>query len=335
MQTTIKDIASRLKLSPSTVSRALRDHPDIKPETKEKVKALAKELDYHPNSVARSLQKSKSFIIGVIVPQVKHVFFASIMNGVTDIAYKAGYTVIICPSNESYTREVINTKTLLSHRVAGFLISISKETKNYDHFEMIQRRGIPLVFFDRVCEDIEVCKVVVDDYEGAVQAVDHLISRGYRKIAHLGGPQNLSIGRNRYDGFKDALEKRNIPLSEKYVIYCGLNEEDGMSGFDDLLKQSDELPDAVFAVTDPVAIGAFRRMKEMNLRIPDDIGLVGFSDNPIASLIDPPLTTVKQPAYEIGKTATELLLKEIENGHPSAVLERKVLKTELIVRKST
>ena len=335
MQTTLKDLASRLNLSPSTVSRALRDHPDVSERTKEKVKALAKELDYHPDTIAQHLQKKKSSVIGVIVPQVKHFFFASIMSGMTDVAYDAGYTLLISQSNESYEREVSNTMTLISHRVAGFLISVSKETKEFDHFETILRRGTPLVFFDRVCEDVNANKVIVDDYDGALKAVEHLIECGYKNIAHLGGPQSLSIGSQRYQGFRDALEKHGRSINEDHVIFCGLNEEDGMCGFDDLLKQSNGFPDAVFAVTDPVAIGAYTKIKEKKLKIPDDIALVGFSDSPIASLIDPPLTSVRQPAYEMGKAAAELLIQEIANGQPSPVPAKMILKTELILREST
>lgn len=332
-RTTIKDIAKKLNISASTVSRALNNYQYVNPETRQKVQEMADQLDYQPDSLAQSLQKQRSNIIGVVVPQVKHVFFASVVCGITDIAYRAGYTVMICQSNEDYKQEVINIQTLMRQRVAGFLISVSRATTDFNHFESAQKQGVPIVFFDRVCENIEASKVVVDDYKGAFNATQHLIDCGYRRIAHLAGTQDIFIGRERFRGYRDALKHNEISFDPNLVVFCGFNEEDGVSAIDQLLSQYQTLPDAIFAVTDPVAIGTFLRLRLLNYKIPDDIGIVGFSDNPIASLIDPPLTTVRQPAYEIGKSAAEILLDHIENN--STEIVHKVLKTELIVRKST
>lgn len=333
-QTTIKDIAQRLNISPSTVSRALRNHPDIKPETKEMVISLAKELDYHPNSIAQSLQKRKTTTIGVIVPEIKHHFFSSVISGIEDVAYESGYTIMVCQSNENYEREEINIHALLSNRVAGLLISISQTTKNNDHFLMLQRRDIPFVFFDRVDKNVNTSSVVVDDFDGAFKAVEHLILSGYRRIAHLAGPEYISISHDRFKGYLTALRKYNFPIEEELIIHSGFNEEDGVIGLQRLLKL-EKLPDAIFAVNDPVAIGAFMQIKENGLKIPGDIALVGFSDNPIASLIDPPLTTVAQPKYEIGQLAAKLLLEQIENNQSQIGPKVEILKTQLIVRKST
>lgn len=334
-QTTLKDIAQKLNISPSTVSRALHNHPKVTQETKKKVREMAKALNYHPDEVARNLKKKKSNIIGVIVPQVKHYFFASIMSGITDVAYNAGYTVMIFQSNEDYKREVINTQAVISQRAAGLLVSISGPTDNHDHFQLLIDRGIPLVFFDRVCEDLKASKVIVDDFDGAFKAVSHLLDKGYRRIGHLAGPQNLSIGKKRMEGYQAALQKYGIPFNEKLVVVGGPNEEHGTASMRQLYDQCDEKPDAIFAVTDPVALGAFMEIKERNLKIPGDIALVGFSDSPISSLIDPPLTTIRQPAYEIGESATQLLLQQIQ--HKQSVYAPKVivLETELIIRKST
>ncbi len=333
-QATIKDIAERLSISPSTVSRALRNHPDINPGTKEKIAALAEELDYHPNSIAQSLQKRRSSTIGVIVPAIKHYFFAAVISGIEDVFYEAGYTITVCQSNENYEREVINTRALVSNRVAGLLISTSQTTRKSDHFKMLQRRGIPFVFFDRVCEDINVDKVVVDDYEGAFKAVEHLILSGYKRIAHIAGPKHISISKDRFQGYFDALQKYNIPFEEELLICGGFNEEDGIFGFQKL-RQLRKLPDAIFAVNDPVAMGAFMQIKEMGLKIPDDIALVGFSDIPGVSLLDPPLTTVSQPQYQIGQVAAKMLLQQIDHGPEVDVPQIEILKTKLIVRKST
>ena len=222
---------------------------------------------------------------------------------------------------------------MISNRVAGLLISISQTTEISDHFKLLERQGIPFVFFDRVCEDIEASKVVVDDFEGAFKAVEHLINSGYKRIAHIAGPKHLSISQCRLNGYLSALNKYKIQYNENYVVHGGLNEEDGIKGFQKLLKL-DQLPDALFAVNDPVAIGAFEKIKEHGLKIPGDIALVGFSNNPITALIEPPLTTVSQPAYKVGKAAAELLIEQINSGE-NFIPRKEVLKTELIIRDST
>ncbi|MDM7925639.1 MAG: LacI family DNA-binding transcriptional regulator [bacterium] len=333
-QTTIKDIARKMGVSVSTVSRALSGHPDISEETRKRIEALARELDYHPNTLAKSLQQKQSQVIGVVVPQVKHYFFASIMSGVTDVAYQAGFTVMICQSNEDFEREKSNIDVLLSHRVAGLLISVSVTTKSCEHFNRLKQRGVPLVFFDRVCGEVDAPTVVVDDYDGAFRAGEYLVRKGYRRFGHLGGPEFLSICRLRFEGFRDAVSRLGCPLRDEWVIRGGLNEEDGVDSMSRLLKQGGERPDAVFCVTDPVAMGALVRLKQEGIAVPDRMAVMGFTDNPMADLIEPPLTTVRQPAYEIGRTAAELLIERISNRSGDAHPVHKILKTELIIRKS-
>jgi DNA-binding LacI/PurR family transcriptional regulator len=331
---TIKDLAKALNISPSTVSRALRDHPDISQFTKKRVISLANKLDYHPDSIAQSLQTKKTKTIGVIVPEIKQPFFASVINGIEEFAYAAGYTIIVCQSNESYDREVVYTRSLVSHRVAGLLVSLSRTTQNFDHFKVLQRRNVPMVFFDRVSDEIEADKVVVDDYQGAYDVVDHLIKSGYRRIAHLAGPENLSISKFRLKGYRDAIKQHNLTLNEELVIHGGLDDTDGVVGFQKLLNLK-QLPDAVFAVNDPVATGAFITIKEHGLKIPADIALAGFSNTHMTSLLDPPLTTVEQPSYQIGKTAAQLLMEQIHSSDEKYKPRFKILKTQLIVRGST
>lgn len=331
---TIKDLARELKLSPSTVSRALRDHPDISPRTKKLVISLADRLDYHPDSIAQSLQTKKTKTIGVIVPEIKQPFFASVINGIEELAYAAGYTIIVCQSNETADREVLVTRSLGSHRVAGLLVSLSRSTRNLDHFKVLQRRGVPIVFFDRVSNDIQASKVVVDDYKGAFEVVRHLIKCGYKRIAHLAGPRNLSISKFRLKGYRDALQEGNLPFDESIVVYGGLDDTDGIVGFQKLLNLA-TLPDAIFAVNDPVATGAFVTIKEHGMKIPADIALAGFSNTYMTSLLDPPLTTVEQPSYEIGKTAAQLLMEQINSDDENFVPKFIVLNTQLIVRGST
>ncbi len=329
------DIAKKLKISVSTVSRAINEHPDIKEETRNQVKKLAKKLNYSPNQIARSLKSKKTNVIGVIVPEIKHDFFSSAISGIEEIAYHFGYTILVCQSNESYKREIINTNALMHQRVAGLIVSISQTTKNGNHFKELINRGMPIVFFDRACKDVSANKVVIDDAKSAFDAVTHLIQRGRKKIAHLAGPQKLKICEQRLKGYKNALKEANIPISKELIRYSsGLHEIDGYNSLDSLLKEN-IIPDAIFAVNDPVAIGAFQRMKEDGLKIPKDIAIVGFSNNRITSLIEPSMTTVSQPSFKMGEKAAGLLIEMLKNPKRNNQKKTIMLETELIIRKST
>ncbi len=331
---TIVDIANELKISPSTVSRALRDHPDISKKTKHRVIETAERLDYFPDSLAQGLKSRKTNTIGIIVPEIRHHYFSSAISGIEEVTYRSDFTIMVCQSNEDYQREEINLRALVSNRMAGLLISISQTTTSGGHFDILRRRGIPIVFFDRINDSIEGSQVIVNDYQGAFDAASHLAERGYKRIAHIAGPSTISIGRNRFLGYRDALEQHDLPFSSELVVEGGFRENDGKVGINKLLSLSKK-PDAVFAVNDPVAIGAYSVLKERKFKIPDDIALVGFSNNPISALLEPPLTTVNQPSYEIGKTAASLLLEQIhsEEKHPVPVI--KEYQTQLIIRKSS
>jgi LacI family transcriptional regulator len=329
---TIKDIANHLNIAPSTVSRALRDHPDISQERKDAIMKLAKKLDYHPNTIARSLKSNRTMTIGVIIPEIKHNFFSAALDGIEEATYKSGYTILVCKSNEDYQRELVNTRALVTNRADGLLVSIAQNTQNTDHFKNLLKRKIPLVFFDRVCENLNTSKVIMDDYNGAFKAVEHLIKSGYTNIAHLAGPKHLSISRQRLGGYCAALKKHGIPHREEYVIHAGMDDVDGEQGFNQLMKL-DEPPKAVLAVNDPVALGIYMQMKKNGLKIPDDMAVVGFSDNPVSSLIDPPMTTVAQHPYEMGRRAAELLLEQMEQGE-SFKPKTEVLNFDLIIRES-
>lgn len=335
-RTTIKDIAVKLNISPSTVSRALNGNLLISNTTKKKVIETAHELNYHPNILARSLINRRSKMIGVIVPEVTHNFFSSVISGIEGVAYDAGYVIILCESNESYEREVINTEALVNNQIAGLIVSISQSTTESKHFQNLQRLGIPLVFFDRVCDNINTSKILVDDYGGAYKAVEHLINKGYKRIAHLGGTEHLSISRDRLLGYIDALNTFRIPYNKDLVYYGGFHEQDGVKGMQ-LLLDLKEPPNAVFAVNDPVAIGAYEEIKRRGLKIPQDIAVVGFSNNPISALIDPPLTTIEQPAFELGKRAASVLLDQIDAKSDKNIFKpvREVLETKLIIRSSS
>jgi DNA-binding LacI/PurR family transcriptional regulator len=333
-QATLKDIARQLNLSISTISKALHNHPDIKDKTKRKVQQLAQKLDYFPDPIAQSLQRKKTKTIGVIVPQIRHEFFSTIISGIEDIAYRVGYTIMFCQSNESYEREIINTHSLVSHRVAGILVSVSQTTKKSDHFVNVVAAGIPVAFFDREINNLKASKVLSDDYMGAFQAVEYLIKSGYRHIAHLAGFRHLTIAIRRLQGYKDALKKHLIEYNEDLVIYGGLSESDGVEGIKKILKLSSK-PEAVFAVNDPVAIGVYKVLKARHLKIPGDMAVVGFSDNSICSLIEPPLTTVYQQPYLMGQKAAEILIDQIENDSKTINFQEEILETRLIIRGST
>jgi DNA-binding LacI/PurR family transcriptional regulator len=331
-QITIKDIAKALNISTSTVSRALRNHPDISDETKKAVADLAKQLQYHPNSIASSLRNKKTETIGIVVPEIIHTFFASVIAGVEEIAYQEGYKVIICQSNENYQKEIVNMQTLISARVDGILVSISNQTKEYEHFRLALNRKIPLVFFDRVSEELDTTKVVVNDYEGAMTATQYLIDTGCKRIAHLSGPQNLEICRQRKAGYLETLKKNGVLIDESLIVACNLEQQDAAEATEKLLKL-ENIPDAIFAVTDPVAIGAHLTIRKHGLKMPEQISLMGFTNDAVSEIIEPSITTMAQPSFEMGRVATKQLLYQIR--HKNAKHERLELKTTLIARNST
>ncbi len=331
-QVTIKDIANKLGVSTSTVSRALKDHPDISVKTREAVKELAKILGYKPNMIALNLKHSRTNTIGVLVPEVEHYFFSSILNGIEEVAYKDNYSVMVFQSRESYMREVLIAQNFLTNRVDGVLASFSKNTHDFSHFEQIVDNEIPLVFFDREREEIHADSVIVDDYSGAYQAVKHLIREGSKRIAFYSAPQHLMIGKKRFEGYKSALEDSGIPFNSDLVYACDtFDEAIKISG--SVLKKQDR-PDAIFAVNDLTAIGAMKTAKKLGLKIPEDIRIVGFENSRSSWISEPELTTVDQFGYELGKKAAELLIKRIKSNDFSYTPERYTLKTELIVRNS-
>lgn len=330
---TINDLAKRLKLSASTVSRALRDHPDISSTTKARVRAVAARTNYQPNLIAQSLQTQRSNNIGVIVPEIRNTFFSTVISGIEEVAYEAGYTIMVCQSNDTVDRERVNTRALAANRVAGMLVSTSQETQDFEHLKTVLAQGIPLVLFDRIIEDLEVSKVVVDDYNGAYTAVSYLVGKGRKRIAHIGGSNSLYVSRKRREGFEAALQDNNIPRHPEYVVIGGYHEEDGRAAARQLCSL-DPVPDAIFAINDPVALGAYIHLRDSGVTIPDEIALVGFSNNPNTTLIKPQLTTVSQPAFEMGKTAAALLLKKLGASSSADKTETVVLKTELVIRES-
>ena len=331
-QTTIKDIADKLGISPSTVSRALKDHPDIGIETKKAVRELAIELNYRPNAMAISLRNSKSNIIGVVIPEIVHHFFSSVISGIEDVAYDAGYQVMVCQSNESYLREVKNTQALLLTRIEGLLVSVSKETRDFNHLKNLQNLNIPIVFFDRAINEMETDKVIVDDFEGAYKVVSHLISMGYKRIAHMGTEPELLIGRNRLNGYLKALKDHNLQIDDKLIVRCD-NYQAAQLMTKRLIYEL-RPPDAIFAVNDITAVGALQTIKECKIKVPEEIGIAGFGNGIYSMFTDPAITTVEQNGYKMGKIAMTMLLDRLirHDNYPPIT---EVLETSLVIRKST
>ena len=333
-QTTIKDIARELGLSPSTISKALHNHPDISQVTRSAIIELAEKMDYQPNQLAYNLVKSKSRTIGIVVPIFFSNFFPSIINGVQEVVTAAGYNLLICQSNEEYNLEKKNIETLLASRIEGLLVSVSRETNNYDHLLNASKRGVEIVMFNRINKDLGFSTVGIDDYNGAFKAVEHLIQQGYRRIAHLAGPQNLQIGRERLRGYIDALLKYDLPIIEELIIPYDLTEEKAKIYSAHLLNMK-EPPDALFAINDPTAIAFLLVAQEKGVKIPQEVGVIGFSYDPISAYIPPGLSTVYQPTHQIGREAAQLLLKRLQNMGSIVNIEHKVLQTELVIRGSS
>ena len=268
-QVTLADLAKELGISTATVSRALKDYPDISKETKKRVIQLAEQRNYQPNTIAASLRNQESHIIGVIIPEVINQFFSSVITGIMEVAYNAGYRVMICQSNEDFEKEVTDAKALLNNRVDGVLVSVAHGTHTFDHFREFQEAGVPLVFFDKISEEIEDCsKVVVDDRRGSFVAVDHLIQQGYTRIAHIHGPLTASNSHNRLNGYLDALKSSQIPIDESLIIDGGsLTYEFALELGRKIVQESYDL-DAIFAVTDIVAIGVMTGIKQEGKRFP-------------------------------------------------------------------
>jgi DNA-binding LacI/PurR family transcriptional regulator len=329
---TIKDLAKKLNISVSTVSRALRNTTDINPDTKRAILDLAKELNYEPNVMAQGLVKRKTKIIGVIVPVISSNYFSQALSGMTEVASEFGYHLMFCQSNESAEEEILCIKKLLACHVDGLLISVSKDTANSAELEKAKKMELPIVMFDRTLPDFPCNKVVVNEYEGAFSAVEHLIKQDCKRIAHVAGPLNASVSLNRMNGYLDALTQYGLAHDQKLIYRCEAFEDNALDAIKKILKLK-PLPDGIFFINDLSAIAAIRFMKKKGIRIPDDIRIAGFNDDPVSDMIEPSLTTVMQPGYEVGKLAMRMVLDEIREPHRDH--QTVTLRTQLIVRESS
>jgi LacI family transcriptional regulator len=329
---TLNDIAKRLNVSKVTVSKALRGHPDISRETTKRVKKIAEELGYTPNFAARNLSSRKSNTIGVVVPKIAHFFFSSLIESIYDTAFYNNYDIALTVSQEDSEREKKHIETLLAMRVDGLIVSISQQTKEKAIFDKVLSRDVPLVFMDRVLDVKGTSQVTVDDKGGAFKAIEQAIKNGYRKIAHLGGYKEINIGKDRYAGFVEAMKQYGLPINPDWIIFGGFGEDYGYSGFMRLYR-SGNMPEFIFAVTYPVALGVYTAAAEVGMKIPNDIDLICFGNSSVSRFIKPELSYVNQPTDELGKTAVELVLahiKEFEDYRPRRIQ----IPTTLVLRET-
>lgn len=333
---TIKDIGKALGLSTSTVSRALRGSYEISSETKKLVLEYAEKINYRPNPVALSLKGRRNCSIGVIVSEIANNFFSQAINGIESIAYNRGYHIIISQSHESYEREVVNIQHLASRSVDGLLVSLSSETKDLSHLTNLHDKGLPIVFFDRIPEEINTFKIIADNHKASADATNHLIKKGFKRIAHITNAANLSITRERLEGYKKALADNGHSFNAKYVQYCnhgGMVIEEIEEALNTLMSQKQK-PDAVVTASDRITTGLLSAARKLKVKVPENLAIVGFTNTNIPELFNPPLTTIRQPAFEMGQVATELLIKIIESKRPVTEFETRVLDTEMSIRES-
>ncbi len=330
-QITIKDIARELGVSPSTVSRALKDNPDISQETRDTIHKYAREHNYKPNALALNLRTSRSNTIGVIVPQLVHHFFSCVLSGIEEMATKAGYNILVAQSNESYDREVKIVQSFLAARVCGVIASLAKDTSHYEHYQELLDNNIPIVFYDRICTGVTTERVVVDDYAGSFAAVEYMIQTGCKRILFYSASPHLEISKNRRNGYLDAMKKYKIPVDDSMIKLCDTREQ-AIAITPDLLEGSDR-PDGFFAINDETASGILYSCKLVGLKVPDEVSICGFTDGAIAQSTDPKLTTVEQHGEEVGRSAISILTEKIEGTTVKA--SNKIVRTNLVVRGTT
>ena len=333
---TMKDIAAHFGISVATVSRALKDSPRISVERRAAIQQYAREHNFTPNLIAESLRHSRiqpMKVIGVIIPEFAHYYFSSILSGIEEEASAHGYRIMVAQSNEQYEREVKICKSFYENKVCGIIVSQAKDTHRYDHFQQLIDTGIPLVFYDRICTGVNASRVVVDDYMGAFNAVSHLIETGCNRIAYYGSAMTLEISKNRYNGYKDALLKHGIQPDPELVRLCD-NRTDAESITPEMLNSSAP-PNGFFAVNDDTAIGILYTAKRMGFRVPEDISICGFTNGQRAVACDPMLTTVEQRGTKVGEEAADILIGHVEGTIPPGKIERRIIRTRLIIRGTT
>ena len=334
LETTIHDIAKKLNFSASTISRALNNNPLISEATRNLVKRTAEEMGYRPNILAANFRTKKTNTIGVIVPLINRHFFSSVISGIEAVAYKLGFTVTISQSNDNYEKEDKIAHTLFANRVDGLILSIGMNTTNFNHLKLFTDRNIPLVFFDRIVDEIEAHKIVVDDFEGGYRATKHLIEQGAKRIAHIGGPLNLKIYKNRQDGFYHALKEAGLHINKSFIINNSLTRKEGTQAIRKLIMNS-EKPDAIFCANDTTALSVIMYLQKIGIKTPEEISIVGFSNEPFSEVVTPSISTIRQPGFLMGKKAAELIIYQINNKEAKPKFKTIIMPTELIIRNSS
>ena len=333
---TMKDIAAEMGVSVATVSRALKDSPRISKELRQKIQQYARDHHFTPNVLAESLRHSKvkpQKLIGVIVPELVHYYFMTILKGIEEEAEAHGYRVVVAQSGERYEHEVRLCQSFFENKVCGVIVSQAKDTQRYEHFQRLIDAGVPLVFYDRICTGVNASRVVVDDYMGAFNAVTHLIETGCKRIAFYGSAPTMEISKNRFNGYKDALLKHGLKFDESITRICD-NRADAEAITPELLE-GEHVPDGFFAVNDDTAIGILYTAKRMGFRVPDDISICGFTNGQRAVACDPMLTTVEQRGVKVGEEAADILIDQVEGILPRDKTERRVVRTRLVIRGTT
>lgn len=332
-QTTIQDIARYLGVSTSTVFRALHNQAGINPDTRQAVLEAVTQLDYQPNLLAQSLSSSETHILGVVIPDIERPFFASVVSGIQQVATNAGYRVMICQSNETHQMEVNNIQALVANRVDGLLICHSRETQTFDHIKLPHRKGIPIIHFDRVCEEVNTSKVIQDDFVGAQAVVKHLLEQGCRRIAILAGPPGLLISRRRIEGYRAAMATYAIPVRDEWIVHSDFRSETALTALDHWLALEEPL-DAIFSIYDGGAVDLLVALQQKGIPVPGTIALAGFGNEPVTGVVTPGLTTFDQHPRQIGQIAAQLFLDELDKLSYSNA-KTLVMKGDLVVRSSS
>ena len=334
-EVTIYDLAKELNYSPSTISRALNNHKSISKKATREIQKVAKKLGYRPNSIAASLRNNKSKTIGIMISRINRPFVSSLISGVEEVARKAGYNVIISQSSDNYENEVSNTRALYESRVAGLIVSLGMETTNTDHFKIFAEKNIPIVFVDRVPDEFNSYRVIIDNYSAGYRATQHLIDQGCKRIAHFAGAQHLNVYNLRKKGYLDALENNGLRIDEKLIFDMKtMSLEEGRMATEQLLNLKEPV-DGLFSSNDTAAVSAILCAKENGIRIPEDLAIIGFNDDPMASIVEPALSTMSHPAILMGEISAQKVLEHSEGNLNSGISEITVLDTEVIIRRSS
>jgi len=333
-EVTIYDIARETGVSPATVSRSLKNHPSISEKVKIKIQEKAEAMGYRSNTFASNLRTKRTFTLGVIVPRLDSNFMSTSLAGIEKVANECGYNLIISQSFENQKKEVANTITLFNSRVDGLIVSLASDTTDMNHFLRYLNKKIPVMFFDRVCDNLECINIVIDNYKMGYEVTKHLLEQGCSKIMHITGNRNRNVYLDRFRGYKAALEEFNLPINPELIIETNLSINDGINIANDIIK-SKQLPDAIFIANDACAAGCLTTLKTAGIRIPEDIAIAGFNNDPISQLVEPKLTTVNYPGMEMGETVAKLLIDHLNENKSISESNQIILRAELLIREST